>query len=137
MDDQEVKRTLSIKLNQRAQHSYTVHCYPPGLSCRAERSISRLERVGKLHSIGNESIRQAEEGIPTGQGVFPIHHQPAEAIMPRVGPLDLPAPHLASRMDTPILSPAPFGCEVSSIPLHQDNCAGRGIGKGRIQTQAT
>ena len=61
--------------------------------------LTTLERVCKLCSIGNEGIGQAHKRIATGRGLFPIHDKPAEAIMPRMRALHLPAPGLAAGVD--------------------------------------
>ena len=95
----------------------------------------RLERVCKLHPISDKGIGQANERIPTSQSLFPIHHEAAEAIMPSVCALDLPAPCLAPRMDHGIFCLSPFGSNMARVTLEQKHLAGGGIVKGGIQTQ--
>jgi hypothetical protein len=99
------------------------------------RSKTPLERVCKLHPIGNKSISQAHKRRPTGRGLFPIYHEPAEAIMPRMRALDLPAPSLAAGMDDALRGPSSFGRDMPGIAFLPDHVPRRGIVKRRIQTQ--
>jgi hypothetical protein len=94
-----------------------------------------LERVCKLHPIGNEGIGQANKRIPTGQGLFPIHHETTEAIMPRMRALDLPAPGLSAGMDYTLRGPSPFGRDMPNIALLPEHLTGGGIVKRGIQAQ--
>jgi hypothetical protein len=94
-----------------------------------------LERVCELCSIGNEGIGQAHKRRATGRGMFPIHDEPAEAIMPRMRALHLPAPGLPSRMNQALRGPAPFGRDMPDIAFLPDHGPRRGIVKRGSQTQ--
>ena len=67
--------------------------------------------------------------------MFPIHDEPAEAIMPRMRALHLPAPGLAAGVDHALRGPSPFGRDMAPIAFLPDHSPRRGIVKRGIQTQ--
>ena len=71
----------------------------------------------------------------TAQGLLPIHHQAPELIMPGMRALHLPPPGLPPGLRWRIVAPTALGSNMPDIFFLQHDAAGRGIVKGRIQTQ--